>query len=91
MAILSETELSAAVKSLNGWKLENCEIVKTFKHADFVHAMGFVQSVAILAERADHHPDIDIRWNKVTLKLATHSEGGITAKDISLAKEIESL
>jgi 4a-hydroxytetrahydrobiopterin dehydratase len=52
--------------------------------------MGFVNSIALLAERANHHPDIDIRWNKVLLVLSTHSEGGITQKDISLAKEIES-
>jgi 4a-hydroxytetrahydrobiopterin dehydratase len=53
--------------------------------------MGFVQSVALLAEKADHHPDIDIRWNKVTLMLSTHSEGGLTEKDFSLAVQINSL
>lgn len=58
---------------------------------DFVHAMGFVNSVALLAEKANHHPDIDIRWNKVMLTLSTHSEGGLTAKDFALAKEIEQL
>jgi len=52
--------------------------------------MGFINSIALLAERANHHPDIDIRWNKVQLVLSTHSEGGITQKDIALAKEIES-
>ncbi len=53
--------------------------------------MGFVVSVGLLAEKANHHPDIDIRWNKVTLVLSTHSAGGITEKDIALAREIEKL
>jgi 4a-hydroxytetrahydrobiopterin dehydratase len=53
--------------------------------------MGFVASVALLAEKANHHPDIDIRWNKVTLKLSTHSDGGLTDKDMNLAKAIDAL
>ncbi|MEX1274368.1 MAG: 4a-hydroxytetrahydrobiopterin dehydratase, partial [Bacteroidota bacterium] len=58
---------------------------------DFVHAMGFVNSVALLAEGMDHHPDIDIRWNKVTLTLSTHSAGGLTENDFKLAKAIDGL
>ncbi|HLX12171.1 MAG TPA: 4a-hydroxytetrahydrobiopterin dehydratase [Bacteroidota bacterium] len=91
MSILTKDKLAGHLKTLKGWELRKDEIVKTFDCKDFVHSMGFVQSVGLLAEKADHHPDIDIRWNKVTLTLATHSEGGITMKDITLAKEIESL
>lgn len=67
------------------WALEGEAIRRSFAFADFAAAMGFVTSIAIAAERADHHPDIDIRWNKVTLTLTTHSAGGLTAKDTSLA------
>lgn len=66
-------------------------ISRTVMLKDFVAAMGFVQSVALLAEKADHHPDIDIRWNRVTLTLSTHSAGGLTEKDFALAALINSL
>ena len=79
------------MKSIRGWKLAGDEISKTYKHKDFARAMGFVNSVALMAEKANHHPDIDIRWNIVKLSLSTHSEGGLTEKDFSLAKQIESL
>ena len=59
--------------------------------ADFVEAMGFVTRVALVAEKAFHHPDIDIRWNKVTLRLSTHSEGGLTEKDLELAERVDGL
>ena len=91
MPLLKEGEIQRAVEELNGWSKLGNEIVKHFEFDDFIHAMSFVNSVALLAERASHHPDIDIRWNKVTLTLATHSEGGITKKDIALAQEIETL
>lgn len=67
------------------------EIKKTYALKDFVHAMGFVNSVALLAEKANHHPDIDIRWNTVTLALSTYSTGGLTEKDFNLAKAIDAL
>lgn len=91
MPLLKEGEIQRALEELNGWSKLGNEIVKHFEFDDFIHAMSFVNSVALLAERASHHPDIDIRWNKVTLTLATHSEGGITKKDIALAQEIETL
>ena len=62
-----------------------------FESSDVNEAMGFVTRVALAAERADHHPDIDIRWNKVTTTLSTHSEGGITQKDLDMADKIEEL
>jgi 4a-hydroxytetrahydrobiopterin dehydratase len=91
MPLLREKEIAAKLKTIKGWKLAGDEISKSFKKKDFVRAMGFVNSVALLAERANHHPDIDIRWNTVTLTLSTHSEGGLTDKDFNLAKEIENL
>jgi 4a-hydroxytetrahydrobiopterin dehydratase len=91
MPLLSQEQIAKELQSLHGWKLVGNEIQKTFEHKDFVHAMGFVISVALLAEKANHHPDIDIRWNKVTLTLSTHSAGGLTEKDCHLAREIESM
>jgi 4a-hydroxytetrahydrobiopterin dehydratase len=89
--LLSKKQIISELQKLNNWKLVEKEILKTFEHRDFVQAMGFVNSVAILAEKYDHHPDIDIRWNKVTLTLSTHSAGGLTEKDFSLAKEMENI
>jgi 4a-hydroxytetrahydrobiopterin dehydratase len=91
MALLTKKEIRLVLTKLSGWKLQGNEIRKKFVFADFARAMGFVNSVALFAERTNHHPDIDIRWNKVTLSLSTHSEGGITKKDIFLAKRIETL
>jgi 4a-hydroxytetrahydrobiopterin dehydratase len=91
MALLAKKEIQHALLELNGWMLEKKELRRTFELADFIRALGFVNSVALVAERANHHPDIDIRWNKITLSLSTHSEGGITPKDISMAREIDSL
>ncbi|MBI5217276.1 MAG: 4a-hydroxytetrahydrobiopterin dehydratase [Ignavibacteriae bacterium] len=88
---LSDKDIISNLNKIKGWKLVNGEITKTFVLQDFIHAMGFVNSVALLAEKANHHPDIDIRWNKVTLTLCTHSAGGLTEKDFMLAKEIETL
>jgi 4a-hydroxytetrahydrobiopterin dehydratase len=91
MPLLKENEITAKLKTIKGWKLAGKKISKSFNKKDFVRAMGFVNSVALLAEKANHHPDIDIRWNTVTLTLSTHSEGGLTDKDFNLAKEIETL
>ena len=91
MPLLTDEQITRELRSLNGWAQSGKEIAKTFTMKDFVHAMGFVNSVALLAEKANHHPDIDIRWNKVKLVLSTHSAGGLTEKDFNLAKEIESL
>lgn len=67
-----------------GWQLDGETITKTFAFGDFSGAMGFVTRIALAAEVADHHPDIDIRWNKVTVALTTHSEGALTSKDLEL-------
>jgi len=72
-----------------GWMVEDGALTKTFTFHDFVHAMQFVNRLAESAEEAQHHPDIDIRYNKVTVGLSTHDEGGITEKDFALAEEAE--
>jgi 4a-hydroxytetrahydrobiopterin dehydratase len=89
MALLKKLEIQHALVDLHEWKFEENEIRKKFEFPNFVRAMEFVNTVAGLAEQANHHPDIDIRWNKVTLSLSTHSEGGITDKDIALAEKID--
>lgn len=91
MAKLTEKEIQAKLRTVKGWKLAGAEIKKTAAKKDFVHAMGFVQQVALLAEKMNHHPDIDIRWNKVMLTLTTHSAGGLTINDFDLAKSINAL
>ena len=91
MATLTDTEVKTALADLPGWELAGADIVKVYKLADFVAAMAFVNQVAERAEAANHHPDIDIRWNKVRLALSTHSEGGLTKNDFALASEIEAL
>lgn len=91
MPLLSSEQIKKELSQLKGWQLAGKEITKTYDLKDFVHAMGLVQSVALLAEKANHHPDIDIRWNKMTLTLSTHSAGGLTEKDFALAKSIDGL
>jgi len=91
MGILSQDERAAMKERLPEWDLEGEILSKTFIHNDFMDAMAFVKRVAEVAERAFHHPDIDIRWNKVTLSLTTHDAGGLTAKDADLAAVIEGL
>ena len=91
MATMSDTEVKDALADLPNWELSGGEIVKEYKFADFAAAMAFVNQVAEAAEAANHHPDIDIRWNKVRLALSTHSQGGLTQNDFTLAAQIESL
>lgn len=89
MALLTEKEISSGLAALDGWERDGEEIKKTFVLRNFVDSMGLVNKIALLSERADHHPDLLIRWNKVSVAISTHSEGGITEKDLSLAGEIE--
>lgn len=91
MSVLSETVVSDRLKSLPGWQLEGKEIVRTFEFADFVSAMRFVNAVAERAEGAGHHPDIDIRYNKVKLALTSHDAGGLTENDLRLAAAVQLL
>jgi len=91
MTRLTNAQIARRLKQVRGWKHEGAEIRKTYVKKDFVHAMAFVNAVALLAEKANHHPDIDIRWNRVLLRLSTHSAGGLTQKDLDLAHAIDSL
>jgi len=90
--VLSPGAVDAALATRGiGWARHGDELVKTVKRRDFAGALGLVNAVGELAESADHHPDIDIRWNTVTLRLSTHSAGGLTEKDLSLAASIDEL
>ena len=85
MVALTNTERGDFLLDHPDWKLDGEEISRTFVFADFIEAIGFVARVAMASEVADHHPDIDIRWNKVTLVLSTHDESALTEKDTKLA------
>jgi len=91
MPLLADDEVQAFVDDHPDWALAGNEITRTFEFSDFNESMGFVTRVAMEAEKANHHPDIDIRWNKVTLTLSTHSEGGLTEKDTELAATADGL
>jgi 4a-hydroxytetrahydrobiopterin dehydratase len=89
--ILPESEAASRLEKLDAWSLDGVEIRRQFEFRDFVAAMAFVNAVALRAEAANHHPDIDIRWNKVLLRLSTHSAGGLTEADFALAEKINAL
>lgn len=91
MARLTPQEIRAALPRVPGWKRRAAVIARAFEFDDFIAAMKFVNAVARLAERAAHHPDIDIRWNRVTLALTTHDAGGLTAQDFELAARLDQL
>jgi 4a-hydroxytetrahydrobiopterin dehydratase len=90
--VLTDDEIAAQLSSLPEWERttsgDSAAITATFELGDFVDALAFVNQVGHEAEQMNHHPDIDIRWNKVTLTLATHSEGGVTQLDIELAHRV---
>jgi 4a-hydroxytetrahydrobiopterin dehydratase len=86
---LADAEVQAFVNKAPGWALDAGMLKKTFAFADFRAAMAFVNRVADAAEAADHHPDIDIRYGKVTLGLSTHDAGGITVRDTALATVVD--
>jgi len=91
MALLSDEEITAALAGLPGWSRSGDSITTTVQLADFRAAMLFTGAVAYLAETANHHPDVLIQWNKVTLTLSTHSAGGLTGADMALAERIGAL
>jgi 4a-hydroxytetrahydrobiopterin dehydratase len=88
MPAFSSAEIAEALKTIPDWRLDKGALARSFSFSDFREAMSFVNSVAAVAERAGHHPDIDIRYNKVHLALSSHDAGGITERDFSLAAEI---
>jgi 4a-hydroxytetrahydrobiopterin dehydratase len=90
-SLLSSSEVTQQLGSTPGWQIEQGELTRTFTFADFRAALAFVNQVGELAEAANHHPDIDIRWNRVRLALVTHSAGGLTKKDFDLAARIAAI
>jgi 4a-hydroxytetrahydrobiopterin dehydratase len=91
MAKLSAAQIKSALATVPDWNKRGKAITRTFVFKDFPAAIKFVTAVAKLAERAWHHPDIDIRWNKVTLTLTTHDAGSLTEKDFALAQKFDRL
>lgn len=91
MEKLTSSQIKTALASVPDWKQRDASITRTFQFKDFPAAIKFVNAVADAAEKAWHHPDIDIRWNKVTLTLSTHDAGGLTEKDFNLAKQFDGL
>ena len=89
MAKLSASAVSRRLAALKGWRQVGDAIQKRYTFANFKEAMFFVNTVAGLAEKAGHHPDITVNYNRVTLSLSTHDAGGITAKDFDLARRID--
>ena len=89
MPRLSEAEIEHALERLKGWRRDGNYITKDFRFRTFLAGIGFVDSVARLAERLEHHPDIHVVWTTVTLRVQTHDQGGITEMDVDLASEVE--
>ena len=90
MKLVAEDALADLVAPL-AWERRGSELVKVVRRHDFVAALAYVNEVGHLAEAAGHHPDVEIRWNTVTLRLSTHSLGGITDADLDLARQIDAL
>ncbi|MCE2882533.1 MAG: 4a-hydroxytetrahydrobiopterin dehydratase [Planctomycetaceae bacterium] len=88
---LSDTEVEARLDTLPDWSRPGEEIQRTYRFKDFVEAMAFVAKVADRAEAVQHHPDILIRWNRVTLSLSTHDCGGISEKDFAFARDADAM
>ncbi|HET8640283.1 MAG TPA: 4a-hydroxytetrahydrobiopterin dehydratase [Solirubrobacterales bacterium] len=91
MAVLDDSEIDARLGGLSGWTRSGDAIAKTFECGDFVGSVKFVDGIVAPAEEMNHHPDVEISWDKVTLTLSTHSEGGLTENDFELAAKLDAL
>ena len=91
MAVLTDDQVDAALPDLNGWEREDGALRRSVKFPEFLAGIDAVRRVGEHAEAEDHHPDIDIRWRTVTFALVTHSEGGITDKDVAMARDINQI
>jgi 4a-hydroxytetrahydrobiopterin dehydratase len=89
MPALTAKQVSLRLKAVPNWSKRAQTILRTFKFEGFLKSIAFVNRIAGKAQKINHHPDIDIRFNKVTLKLTTHDEGGLTKKDFSLARQCD--
>lgn len=88
MSVLSDIEIQRELGALPGWSRKGKEITKTFTLAGFPEAIAFAQSLVAIAEGMNHHPDLDIRYNKVTVRLSSHDSGGVTSRDIRFARQL---
>lgn len=91
MALLDDSEIEERLSGLDGWERGGDAIAKTFACGDFVGSVRFVDSLVEPAEAMGHHPDLAISWDKVTVTISTHSEGGLTAADFELAAKVDGL
>jgi 4a-hydroxytetrahydrobiopterin dehydratase len=91
MTVLSDIEIQREISTLPGWSRKGNEITKTFTFDGFPAAIAFVQSLVPIAEGMNHHPDIDIRYDRVTIRLSSHDSGGVTGRDIRFAKTLHEL
>jgi 4a-hydroxytetrahydrobiopterin dehydratase len=91
MGVLTDTEIQQALTALNGWQRNGIAIQRVFRFPDFKDAMKFVNKIAEAAEQANHHPDIDIRYNTVTMALVSHDSGGVTQRDVRMAETINKI
>jgi len=91
MAVLTDAQIQQELSSLHGWQKNGTAIQRVFRFPDFKEAMKFVNLVAESAEQANHHPDIDIRYNTVTMSLVSHDSGGVTQRDVRMAGVIDRL
>lgn len=91
MPVLTDPEIKQSLGKLQGWKQQGSAIQRVFEFRDFKAAMHFVNRIADAAEQANHHPDIDIRYNKVTLALVSHDAGGVTDRDVNMAERINQI
>ncbi len=89
--VLSDTEVQQALQKLSGWKKNGNAIERNFQFTNFVQAMAFVNQIAEAAEAVNHHPDIHISYNRVSMALVSHDSGGITQRDIRMAGKINEL
>ena len=91
MATLTPEQLATELAATPGWTISDGQLTRTVTGKDFRDSLLLVNAVGFLAERAGHHPDLTVSWNKVTLFLVTHSEGGLTSHDFALARQISQL
>ena len=91
MAKLNLAQIKGSLGKVPNWRKKGSTITRTYQFKDFAAAMRFVTALAKLAEKAWHHPDVEISWNKVTLSLTTHDQGGLTEKDFDLAEKVDRL
>ena len=89
--LLAQSDVKQKMKRIPEWETDKKAIERTFEFDDFTQAIDFLNAVAEIAEEEDHHPDLDVRWNKVRVELSTRSEGGLTELDFQMAEKIDNL